>query len=438
MKKEEVLIILGFLLFIQGYIFENVFPAVLGFSVVLYLIYLRNSFFPHIDVKWDVGRVLVEGEKSVSRIKLKNRSKIGLRISLSSDSLPLNFKSDPKIVVLKGEEEKTVDFVFVPSKGKYRIKGPKLTIYDLRGLYQETFTDSSEIEIEVVPSFSKIREEIIADENVRLAGEYKKFLVGVQTMELHSLRRFQPGDDTKYIEWKATARLGEIIVKDFLKEVEEDVYLILDAGREMRKGMKRSRIDYAITLSLYLSKIMMKNYRVGLIVYDDYRVLHKIWASKSSEHIQKILRALTISPIEAKTFGLKIPEFATKISSEGREFIKRIVPVLKGRKGALNGILEVISHIPNLATLIFIADITSQTSDLAKILVKLKQKHRVFLLTPNPILFYDVSDLDKDVILYLYGKYIERENLVKKFNRIVPTFDLGPSDLSEVIRGVLE
>jgi len=28
--------------------------------------------------------------------------------------------------------------------------------------------------------------------------------------------------------------------------------------------------------------------------------------------------------------------------------------------------------------------------------------------------------------------------LIRRFNRIVPTLDLGPSDLSEVIRGVSE
>ncbi len=67
-------------------------------------------------------------------------------------------------------------------------------------------------------------------------------------MDVSGLRRFQPGDDTRYIEWKATARLGELIIKDFIREIEGGVYIILDTGREMRKSISLSRMDYC---SLY-------------------------------------------------------------------------------------------------------------------------------------------------------------------------------------------
>ena len=38
------------------------------------------------------------------------------------------------------------------------------------------------------------------------------------------MREFQPGDERRHIDWKATTRLGELIVRDFLKEREGDVY----------------------------------------------------------------------------------------------------------------------------------------------------------------------------------------------------------------------
>ncbi len=438
MKKEEVLILTAFLLFVQGYLLENVFPAMLGFSLAIYLVYLRNSFTPAIDVDWNVDNVLVEGEKTVTKVLLRNRSRTKLRIQLRGDFLPENFKSYPVDLVLNPQEKKSVDFVLVPSRGRYRIKGPKLTISDVRGLYKKQLTFGFEFDVEVIPSLEGIKEEITADENIRLAREYRKFLIGLQSMELHSLKRFQPGDDIKHIEWKATARLGEIIVKDFLKETEEDVYLILDAGKEMRKGVKKSKIDYATTLTLYLSHILLKKYRVGLVIFDDFRVIQKIEASKSPEHIQKIMKALAISPLKTEVLGLKVAEITARISRESREFIRRIFPALKGRRGTSSGLAEVSGAIPSLATLIFIADVTSHTSELVRILSELKQRHRIFLLTPNPVLFYDISKLDKNTILNLYRKYIEREELIRRFNRVVPTLDLGPSDLSEVIRGVSE
>lgn len=437
MKREEVITVLGFLLFVQGYLLENVFSALLGFSLMLYLVFLRNGFTPDIDVKWFINRVLVEGEKNLSRIVLKNRSTTELRVLLSGDFLPPNFKSEVKTVTLRGGEELSVDFTVIPPKGKYTISGPEVTVHDMRGLYQDSFTDDSEIEIEVVPSLSKLKDEMTTYRNVKIASNYFKFLAGPHTVELHSLKRFQPGDDTKYIEWKATARLGELIVKDFLKEIEGDICIILDAGREMRKGLRMSKIDYAATLAFYISSILLPRHRVALIIYDDYRVVQKIDPSKSPDHIHKIKKSLAISPLKTEVLGLKIPEVKIKISREGVEFVKRIAPFLRGKKGASGGLTEVTGIIPDMATLIFIADVTSQTSELIRVVAELKQKHRIILLTPNPVLFYDLAKLDRNTLLRIYRRYIEREEMIKKFNRIVPTLDLGPSDFSEVIQGAL-
>lgn len=308
---------------------------------------------------------------------------------------------------------------------------------DLRELYYSDFIVDSEIEVEVYPSLDKIKEEAKAEESLKLATTYQKALLGLQTMEIHSLREFQPGDDIKHVEWKATARLGELIVKEFLREVEGDIYIILDAGKEMRKGIRNSKIDYATTLTLQLAYALRK-YRVGLIVYDDFGVKYKVEASKSPEQIEKIVRSLKISPMYSDLLGVKLPEISFKLSEESRKFLKKILPVIKGRKGFATGLIEAVSSLPFSAFLIFISDITAHTGELVKVLSELKKMHKILLLTPNPILFYDESKLDKETLLWLYKRYLEREELIKKLNRIVPTLDLGPSDLLDVIRGALE
>ena len=69
----------------------------------------------------------------------------------------------------------------------------------------------------------RIREEPEAGEALRFKEAYQS-LFGLQTPELDSLREFQSGDERRHIDWKATTRLGELIVRDFLKEREGDVY----------------------------------------------------------------------------------------------------------------------------------------------------------------------------------------------------------------------
>ena len=129
-----------------------------------------------------------------------------------------------------------------------------------------------------------------------------------------------------------------------------------------------------------------------------------------------------------------------KIKEESRKFIKKILPAIKGRRSYATGLIEAISSLPSTAFLIFISDITANTSELIKILLELRKRYKILLLTPNPILFYDEARLDREKLIWLYERYKEREEVIKKLNGIVRTLDLGPSDLLETIRsrGVLE
>ena len=438
MKREEILILLTFLLFVQGYLLENVFPALLAFSIVVYLTYLRSEFSPKIEAEREIDNKLIEGSKAISKLRLKNLTDKKLKITIIEDFLPVGFKAEtPPTFILNEKEEKEVEYPIIPVKGVYKIKGPKIRVTDLRELYHADFVVNSEIEVEVYPSLDRIKEEAKTEDNLKLATTYQKALLGLQTMEIHSLRKFQPGDDIKHVEWKATARLGELIVKDFLKELEGDIYIILDAGKEMRKGVRNSKIDYATTLTLQLAYALRK-YRVGLIVYDDFGVKYKIEASKSPEQIEKIVRSLKISPIYSDLLGVKLPEISFKLSEDSRRFLKKILPVIKGRRGFATGLIEAVSSLPSSAFLIFISDITAHTGELIRVLSELKNRHKILLLTPNPILFYDESKLSRETLLWLYKRYLEREELIKKLNKLVPTLDLGPSDLLDVIRRAIE
>ena len=420
MKRDELLILLAFLLFIQGYLLENVFPALLAFSLITYLIYLRLEFNPKVEGERWINTKLREGFKAISKLKLRNLTDKKVKVKVI-ENLPQGFKVElPPTVILNEGEEKTLEYSIIPVRGTYKMRGPTLRVMDARELYYSDITVDSEIELEVYPSIDAIKEEFRVD-------TAKRALLGLQTTEVESLREYQPGDDIKHIEWKATARLSKLIIKEFLKELEGDVYIILDAGKEMRKGGK---IKYATTLAIQLAQAL-KDYKVGLIVYDDFSVKCKV---EPSREIEKIVRSLDITPLYSKLFGVKLPEISLKLSKESREFLKRVLPVIKGRRSFVTGLIEAVSSLPSSAFLIFIADITSHTNELMKVLSELRGKYRIILLTPNPILFYDESKLDKRTLLWLYKRYLEREEIIKRFNKIVPTIDVGPSDLLELIK----
>ena len=436
MKRVELLLLLSFLLFVQGYLLENVLPAVMGFGILTYLTVLRTDFRPEVRAERKLGKTMQEGKREPVVLRIRNLSNHKLLVRIR-EVLPPGFSAESPEFTLDRLEEKTVQYAVIPVKGSYVIQGPLLEVADERMLFCTHYRVNAEDRVDVYPSLERIKEDMRSEENIRLAEVYREFLLGLQVPEIQSLRRFQEGDELRHIDWKATARLGELIVREFLREDEGDVYIILDAGREMRKGVKESKIDYAVTLALALMYVL-KRYRVGLIVYDDYGVLSRIEASESRSRIEKALRALAITPKRTRLIGVQAPDFSSLgISSSGKKFLEKLVPIIKKRKSLSSGLLEAISSLPSKAFLVFVVDITAHTGELVRVLMNLKDRYRILLITPNPVLFYDESRLSKERLIWLYRRYVERERLIRRMNRIVPTIDVGPSDLAEVIRGAL-
>jgi len=58
-------------------------------------------------------------------------------------------------------------------------------------------------------------------------------------MELEDLRAYQAGDDVRHMEWRATARSGRPITKEFREERQRLVYIVIDRGPTMAFGTRR-------------------------------------------------------------------------------------------------------------------------------------------------------------------------------------------------------
>ena len=71
-------------------------------------------------------------------------------------------------------------------------------------------------------------------------------------VEFRDHRDYVPGDDLRYVDWNAEARLERLYVKEFEKEEEARFYLLLDASASM--GPK---FDYARRLSAALAFVAL-------------------------------------------------------------------------------------------------------------------------------------------------------------------------------------
>jgi uncharacterized protein (DUF58 family) len=126
----------------------------------------------------------------------------------------------------------------------------------------------------------------------------QKRRLGVGT-EFAELREYGLGDDPRFIDWKATARLSQPLVRVLEPEREQTLLILLDRGRLMTAQVQRlSRFDWGMnaTLSLALAGVSRGD-RVGLGVFD--RTLHTwIPPQGGRANLQQMVERLTpIQPV---------------------------------------------------------------------------------------------------------------------------------------------
>lgn len=59
-------------------------------------------------------------------------------------------------------------------------------------------------------------------------------------LDFHEVRAYQPGDDFRGLDWRVTARTGELHTKVFHEERERILHVLIDAGPAMHFGSRRA------------------------------------------------------------------------------------------------------------------------------------------------------------------------------------------------------
>ncbi len=113
-----------------------------------------------------------------------------------------------------------------------------------------------------------------------------------------SLREWVPGDDTRHIDWKATARRRKVIARQYEEERRQQVMLVLDAGRLLTAEVGgEARMEYVVRAALWLA--FAANYHddnVGLMVFAD-TVQHYVAPQRGRRGLRQVLDVLaTVQP----------------------------------------------------------------------------------------------------------------------------------------------
>jgi len=112
-------------------------------------------------------------------------------------------------------------------------------------------------------------------------------------MEFDQLKDYVQGDDYRLVNWKATARKGNLMVNSYTDEKAQHVYCVIDKSRVMKMPFDGlSLLDYAINASLVLSNIaLVKEDKAGLITIAE-KTGSVVMAERRPAHLGKIMEVL--------------------------------------------------------------------------------------------------------------------------------------------------
>ena len=128
--------------------------------------------------------------------------------------------------------------------------------------------------------------------NTVFSGDYHSVFKG-QGMAFSEVRKYQPGDEIRTIDWNVTARMGEPFVKVFDEERELSVVLIVDASGSGDFGtVEQMKGEIAVEICALLAfSAIQNNDRVGLIIFTD-EVETYIPPKKGKKHVLRVIREL--------------------------------------------------------------------------------------------------------------------------------------------------
>ncbi len=259
------------------------------------LILLFNNSV-QINAERKTGKLFSLSDDNNVHLIIESKCKIPLQLHII-DELPFqlqmrDFALDMKI---SPGQRLQIDYVVRPVvRGAYKFSNINIYAKSVIGIISRRFSIECSATIPVYPSLIQMKEyELKTLSRISFFEGVKKLRRIGHSYEFEQIKKYVRGDDVRSINWKATGRMGELMVNHYEDEKSQQVFCIIDKSRTMKMPFKNlSLMDYAINSTLTISNIALKKEdRVGLISFSD-KIGTTLAPDKHHVQLRKILEAL--------------------------------------------------------------------------------------------------------------------------------------------------
>lgn len=239
---------------------------------------------------------LSNSDENELSIYIENRYSFRINTGII-DEIPAQFQKRDIwfATTLAPGERKQINYILRPTRrGEYEFGLIRVFVRSAIGLVSKRYNFEQAEALPVYPSFLQMRKyELMAISNRLTEIGIKKIRRIGHSMEFEQVKSYVPGDDYRTINWKATARRGDLMVNSYTDEKSQHVYCIIDKSRAMRMPFEGlSLLDYAINASLVLSNVaLLKEDKAGLITVGE-KIGSVVPADKNYAQLNKIMEVL--------------------------------------------------------------------------------------------------------------------------------------------------
>ncbi len=112
-------------------------------------------------------------------------------------------------------------------------------------------------------------------------------------MEWESLREYEPGEDLRNVDWKATAHRGFLVSRNRAVEKGQQVAILIDSGRLMANRIgSRPRLEYAINAAVMLGYACAKRGDAVSLAAFSNRIESYLPVTKGHAALPRLLEAV--------------------------------------------------------------------------------------------------------------------------------------------------
>jgi uncharacterized protein (DUF58 family) len=236
------------------------------------------------------------GDENPVRIDVESRYRMPVYMEVI-DEVPDQFQRRDVLfkITIPALEKRAIHYSLRPVKrGEYQFGTINTFVSGPINFVKRRFRFKQEKMVPVYPSYVQMRRyQILAIHNRLSEIGIKKVRRIGHSMEFEQIKDYVRGDDYRTVNWKATAKKGDLMVNHYADEKSQQIYCLIDKGRMMKMPFDQlSLLDYAINAALVLSNVaLIKEDKAGLITFAD-RVGSVLIADKKATQMQAVLETL--------------------------------------------------------------------------------------------------------------------------------------------------